>query len=89
MECQTTPTIVGVKRCPTETVQHRVQRVQAIIVTSSSINDVPGELGVVEFVRVADIVENGSRALVEVGMTSQNKIDRKLVQRRFEGLPAW
>jgi hypothetical protein len=59
MERQTTPTIVGVKSCPTERRQHSVQSVQAIIVTGSSIDDVPGELGVVEFVRVGDVVEDG------------------------------
>lgn len=80
---------MGVKRCPAERVQHSVQRVQAIIVTGSSINDVPGELRVVEFVRVADILKDGSRALIDVGMTCQNKIDRELVHRSFEGLQAW
>jgi hypothetical protein len=79
---------VGVKSCPTKRVQHRGQSVQAIIVTGGSINNVPGELGVVEFVGVADVLEDWSRTLVDVRMTRQNKIDRELVQRSFEGLSA-
>ena len=88
MEGQTTPTIVGIKCCPTERRQHSVQSVQAIIVTSSSIDDVPGEPWVVEFVRIGDVLEDGSRALIDVDVTCQNKIDGKLVQRSFEGFQA-
>jgi hypothetical protein len=55
-------------------------------VTGSPINNVPRELRVAEFVRVGDVEEDRSRALVDVGMTCQNKIDRELVQCGFEGL---
>ena len=86
MECQSTPTIIRVICCPAERSQYGVQSVQPIVVSGSSIGDIPGESGVVEFVRIDGTVVDGSCALIDVDVACQDKINGVLVQRKFEGL---
>ena len=66
MERQTTPSISVVNGCPAERGQHGIESVQTIVVTGGPIGDVPWKPGVVEFVWVNGVVENGSRAFVDV-----------------------
>lgn len=79
MERQTAPSISGVKSCPTERSQRVIQNVQTIVVTGGSIGNVPGEPGVVEFVRVNGVVENGSCAFEDVDVACQDEINGELV----------
>ncbi len=61
-----------------------LQCVQAIIISSCVIGNVPGRGGIVQLILVDDAVEDGAIALVDVRVAWKDEINTILDQERFE-----
>ena len=61
-----------------------MQSIQSIIMTGSSVGDVPRKLGVIQFIRVYCAVEDGSDTLVDMKVASEDEVDGVLIECRFK-----
>lgn len=76
-------------RCVAGIVLKRInQGVKTIVMTRSTVGDIPWCAGVVEFLAVDVKVCDRRVALVKVGVTGEDKVNSVLEEERFENFPA-
>lgn len=86
VEGQSTPPVCAVLREPRVVLQRSKKGVKAVIVSGSTVRDVPRRAGVVEFVRIGVGVADRRVALVRVDVAREDQVDRVFEEDGLEDL---